>query len=69
MAKKMETNARRHGWQRQLHSGDEVTWNDPDAGIYSRTGIISVIRFHRGHCATILFTDGHSVEVVLSELS
>ena len=56
-------------WRRHLHTGDEVTWNDPDEGRCSRTGIICEIRYIGNDVAAITFTDGWQSEVPLSELS
>ena len=56
-------------WRRHLHTGDEVTWNDPDEGRCTRTGIICEIRYIGGDIASIMFTDGWQSEVFLRELS
>lgn len=56
-------------WRRELKAGDEVTWNDPDAGACSFTGIIAQIEFKPDNAAWIMFVDGHEIEVLLSELS
>ena len=65
----MPKTKRKPGWQKQLHAGDEVSWNDPDAGLCSVTGIIAEIRFMHDNSASIVFTVGHHLEVFLSELS
>lgn len=78
MAKTLPTRARRTGWQFALHPGDEVTWNDPDAGLCSRTGIIAQIRWARdtrepAHVRSLVgwltYTDGHTIEILATELS
>lgn len=57
-------------WRRQLYSGDEVTWNDPDEGLCSRSGTILEIEYDREEdVAKITFTDGEYLEVLLEELS
>ena len=56
-------------WRRNLHSGDEVTWNDPDDGLCSRTGVIGSIRYFGDDKAAIRWQDGDEVEVYLQELS
>ena len=56
-------------WRRHLVPGDEVTWNDPDGGACSRTGIILEIEFTGQDTADITMTDGWNTEVMLSELS
>jgi len=58
-------------WRRQLHSGDEITWNDPDAGACSRSGTILEIEYDQEgeDVAKITFTDGEYLEVLLEELS
>lgn len=35
-------------WKHHLHSGDEITWNDPDAGECSRTPIVANILYKTG---------------------
>jgi hypothetical protein len=55
-------------WQYFLHSGDEVTWNDPDNGICSRTGIIQSIECTED-MAKIVWVGGDYLECFLSELS
>jgi hypothetical protein len=56
-------------WRRFLKPGDEVKWNDPDEGKCSFTGILTLVNYHEGDVADLLFTDGHSIEVFLRELS
>jgi hypothetical protein len=56
-------------WRRQLHSGDEITWNDPDEGTCSRSGTILEIEYLDEDVAKITFTDGEYLEVLLEELS
>jgi len=55
-------------WQRALHSGDEVTWVDPDGGRCSHTGMIASIEFKGADAAWILFADGYEIECFLHEL-
>ena len=56
-------------WRKHLHSGDEVTWNDPDDGLCTRTGKISAIEYLPENTASIIWMDGSLTEVYLSELS
>lgn len=56
-------------WRIQLHAGDEVTWNDPDEGKCSRTGIIAEIDFIGQGAVMLRFMDGWESEVLLSELT
>jgi hypothetical protein len=58
-----------HVWKRNLHPGDEITWNDPDAGRCSRRGIIQNIEYGEDDSAIITFTDGSVIGVFLKELS
>ena len=60
---------RTSGWQRRLQAGDEVTWNDPNAGSSTRTGVLSHIVFLTENVAEITMTDNWSIQVYLSELS
>jgi hypothetical protein len=54
----------------KLHSGDEITWNDPDNGICSKTGIILDIEFlPDDQIATITFQDGSYIQCFYNELS
>jgi hypothetical protein len=55
-------------WRENLHTGDEVTWNDPDGGICTRRGTILSISY-RGDAAHIKMTDGWESDVLLTELS
>jgi hypothetical protein len=59
----------RSDWRFRLHAGDEVTWNDPDGGSCSFTGIVSELVYKPDSSAWILFSDGHEIEVYLEELS
>lgn len=61
--------AQAEDWTAQLHPGDEVTWNDPDEGKCSRTGIIAQIEFIGDDAARLTLTDGWHAEVLLAELS
>ena len=59
-------------WRRNLHTGDEVTWHDPDepdtlARVHR--GIILEIDYLSDDAALILFQDGKAVNVFLSELT
>ncbi len=56
-------------WRKHLHSGGEVTWNDPDEGRCTRSGTICQIGYIGDDAAAITFTDGWQSEVFLSELS
>lgn len=56
------------GWARQLDTDDEVTWNDPDAGKCSLTGVIETINWH-GDVAQITFRGGQFIEAFEHELS
>lgn len=53
---------------RRLHSGDEVTWNDPDEGRCSRTGTILEIII-KGDIVCITWSDGSTTECFARELS
>ena len=53
---------------KRLHSGDEVTWNDPDNGECTRTFIISTIAVH-GDVVRIVDRDGNYLECLAKELS
>lgn len=53
---------------KQLHSGDEVTWNDPDNGTCSKTMIISSIAT-KGDVVFIFDTKGYYLECLAKELS
>lgn len=55
-------------WRRNLHSGDEVTWRDPDGGACSRSGEILSIEYMGNDSARIQFKDGWQNEVMLREL-
>jgi hypothetical protein len=54
-------------WRKHLHSGDEVTWNDPDNGTCSRTDVIQDIVYGEDDTAWIQWKDGSEVQVFLSE--
>ena len=53
---------------KQLHSGDEVTWNDPDDGICTRTLTIQSIKI-KGEVVCITDSEGQYLECLSSELS
>ncbi len=55
-------------WKRGLHAGDQVTWNDPDDGLCTKTITISSIEIV-GDVAKITDTNGDYLECLLSELS
>ena len=55
-------------WVKQLHSGDEVTWNDPDGGLCSKTIVISSIEI-KGDTICISDKDGGYLECFDHELS
>lgn len=52
-----------------IFEGDEVTWNDPDEGTCTRTGILSDIEYIGGETFRIVFEDGWETEVYAEELS
>jgi hypothetical protein len=58
---------------KQLHSGDEVYWNDPDAGVCSRYYRIQSIDVHPDDgpdtVVEIQDIDGSFIECFLKELS
>jgi hypothetical protein len=56
-------------WRRFLQSGDQITWNDPDHDLCSRSGTISEIEFFDDDCAAITLTDGWHAQVRLAEIS
>ena len=53
---------------KQLHSGDEVFWADPDNGTCSRNLTVCEIEII-GDVVRILDTDGNSLECFARELS
>jgi len=53
---------------KNLHSGDEITWNDPDDGNCSKTAPLRKIEV-KGDMAKIYWLDGGYTEAFLSELS
>jgi hypothetical protein len=53
---------------KKLHSGDEVTWNDPDEGKCSRTLTIGSIKV-TGDIVRILDIEGDYLECLAEELS
>ena len=58
---------KKDGWQRKLHTGDEVTWNDPDDGLCTRTvTIVSIV--WTGEIATITY-EGGELQAFIHELS
>jgi hypothetical protein len=60
---------RKNDWRHKLQRGDEVTWNDPDEGLCTRTGIILSIEYFGDDSAKLTMTDGWYSEVMLQELS
>jgi len=52
----------------QLHSGDEVYWNDPDEGRCSRHLTIQSITF-KGDVIVIVDQEGQTLECFAHELS
>ena len=54
---------------KQLHSGDEITWNDPDDDLCSRSFIIGSIKYLSNGAFYIVDTNGSGVECFASELS
>ena len=59
----------KNDWRCKLHSGDEVTWNDPDGGICTRSGTISTVDYYSEGAVRLVMTDGWSVEALITELS
>ena len=53
---------------KNLHHGDEITWNDPDGGECSITDRISRIEFH-GEIVGIHWLNGDYTEAFPSEIS
>jgi hypothetical protein len=53
---------------KKLHPGDEVTWNDPDDGACTRTGVIQSIKV-TGNVVQITWQDGSDLECFARELS
>ena len=53
---------------RELHSGDEVFWEDPDHGACSRTLTIATIDIRPGNLIRITDTDGGELECFAREL-
>jgi hypothetical protein len=60
---------RKNDWRRKLQRGDEVTWNDPDEGLCTRTGKVLTIEYLEDDCAKLTMEDGWHSEVRLQELS
>lgn len=56
-------------WRLKLRKGDEITWNDPDDGICSRTGIIGAIEYPSEGIARVTWQDGGTTEMKISEIS
>jgi hypothetical protein len=54
---------------KKLHSGDEVTWTDPDGGLCSKTFIIGSIEHVEGDIFRIVDREGGEIEVLARELS
>jgi hypothetical protein len=54
---------------KELHSGDEVYWNDPDDGLCSRYYTIQTVRVREGGLIQIQDKDGSSLECFAAELS
>lgn len=54
---------------KKLHSGDEITWNDPDDGICSRTEAIQSLDFKGDGVVGIHWLDGGYTEALTSEIS
>lgn len=53
----------------EIHPGDEVTWNDPDNGTCSRTGVVESVEFHENGIVELTMNDGWTVEAFVHELS
>jgi hypothetical protein len=56
-------------WKNHLQPGDEITWNDPDEGLCSKTQTISFIEYKDNDIVFIRFIDGSELECFLSEIS
>lgn len=56
-------------WTRGLKAGDQVTWNDPDGGICSRTVTIGEIKFRGDDAVEITVVSGDVIGALLTELS
>ena len=54
---------------KKLHKGDEVYWNDPDAGVCSRFYRIKTIDCTHSSVITIEDMDGSVIECYARELS
>jgi len=54
---------------KQLHSGDEVFWTDPDDGLCSRHYVISEITIKDSGWISIIDKDGSQLECFSDELS
>ena len=60
-----------HNWVFNLHLGDEVTWNDPDNGLCSRTARIRCVKVYDriDGFIELLWEDGTPQEMFACELS
>jgi len=56
-------------YAKQLHSGDEITWNDPDDGLCSRSMIICEIKYKGNGAFSIIDTNGNHLECFACEIS
>lgn len=56
-------------WKRDLHSGDEITWNDPDDGLCTKTLVIQSIEYLSNDVVRITDKNGGVLEAYLNELS
>lgn len=56
-------------FRKHLQPGDEITWNDPDQGLCTKTGVISYIEYKDEDVVFIRFIDGSELECFLSEIS
>jgi hypothetical protein len=54
---------------RNLHPGDQVTWNDPDDGLCSKTAVIGSIEVDDDTVISIIWQDGGELECYAHELS
>lgn len=56
-------------WKRDLRSGDEITWNDPDDGLCTKTFVMQSIEYLSDDVVRITDKDGGVLEAHLHELS
>ena len=56
-------------WQNVMpfHTGDEVTWHDPDDGLCSHTGVILTVEEIGDDAYRVVFQDGYEIEAFARE--